>query len=43
MKGEKNIRKFLKQTIKFLCDPNNNYEFTKKDIEFYNKYKKYYE
>ena len=33
----------LKTTIRFLCDPNNGYEFTKKDIEFYNTYKKYYE
>ena len=43
MKSENNIRKFLKQTIKFLCDPNNNYDFTKKDIEFYREHIKYYE
>ena len=33
----------LKTVIRFLCDPNNNYDFTKKDVEFYNTYKKYYE
>ena len=43
MKSDQNIRKFLQQTIKFLCDQNNCYTFTKKDIEFYEKYKPYYQ
>ena len=32
----------LKTTIKFLCDPNNQYQFNKKDIKFYEENKRFY-
>jgi hypothetical protein len=40
MKGEENIRKFLRQTITFLVSIN--YKFNEKDIAFYEKYKERY-
>jgi transposase-like protein len=32
----------LKTTIKFLCDPNNQYQFNQNDIKFYEENKRYY-
>jgi hypothetical protein len=43
MKSEENKYKFLKQTFRFLCDPNNQYRFTKKDNKFMEDNRKYYE
>jgi len=43
MKGDENKKKFLKQTLEFLLEPNNQYTLTKKDHKFMEDNRNYYE